>query len=978
MHSAEDYFKCLYPPNSFGSVIFCEPVESVIGYRRLATFAATDTSGIAKFAADPSRDNLYYKYNLFDETSIVARGSASIGSKTEVQSVVAFGLDIDCAEKSVQYASRAEALATLNSMPQLPSAVINSDGSAKGLHGYWFFDKPIVVMGPEHYDQLVAIARRWNRKLAELLSPFGEVDATAGLERLLRPPGALRKSGNRVTVEQLHPTRRYTLEELTLPLDTKDLEQLQKQQLFASSTNEGPRQDSDILDYLTGELGYADISNLMQAYGWSERSGAPGFWDRPEATSGAPTGEVWKVPDGRLGLTIKTPGRIRTAAVDSAGNVIDFVPEQGGWYSFEHFFVFMSTGGDTQSHWSRCAAMCREQSVNLRAQAFDSCSPINLILPSGAQKFASGEDVQKAKDKILCSTGDTGSRIFNAARQCVAYGLSDPQAVDVILEIDAQAPFGMCPLIESDIPQVLRSAEQKTRRGKDANGDDNRNFLDPERLAREVAWQLGYDWDEPKMVRLRYYREQWFHFDGCKYTAVPEMKAENLIRIGLLAALKERAEFLNALHDIEVKNAPNPDKVKPPTIPAYKTSLLKDVVSEFAFLCFTEACPEISVSAPELTEKAKAVCTDSGIAVIGETGQVELLPSDPRVFTLNSINFGFNASAACPRWLEFLEQVWPGDQASKHLLQEWFGLNIVDDTSFQKIMWIIGTPRSGKSTITSILKYLAGDGYGAVDFNTLARPHGTSALLGKRTGIISDVRATGDRMAALEKLLMISGADGVTVEPKFKTPFSEVLPVRFTIVSNEMPYLPDASSAMFSRGLFLKTSVSFQGREDRSLLGNLKEELPGIFNWAVQGLARLNCFGKFTEPQSADDLRRTAKADGNPLLELVEDFFAVGPTEQIPKDLLYRWYAEWCKFHNTRVLTSAIFHKRLNAMPGLNLQNIRPGRAQSGTFRRRTIQGIGLRKEFAGVAPEQFFLASSLSTGQVTPSFSAKPFTSVT
>ena len=53
-----------------------------------------------------------------------------------------------------------------------------------------------------------------------------------------------------------------------------------------------------------------------------------------------------------------------------------------------------------------------------------------------------------------------------------------------------------------------------------------------------------------------------------------------------------------------------------------------------------------------------------------------------------------------------------------------------------------------------------------------------------------------DMAAVAEDLLRISGEDGVTVDRKFKSHWTGRLPVRFFIVSNEIPKLPDGSAVL--------------------------------------------------------------------------------------------------------------------------------------------------------------------------------------
>lgn len=77
----------------------------------------------------------------------------------------------------------------------------------------------------------------------------------------------------------------------------------------------------------------------------------------------------------------------------------------------------------------------------------------------------------------------------------------------------------------------------------------------------------------------------------------------------------------------------------------------------------------------------------------------ELLSPTPRFFTRNTLDLEYDPGAPEPeQWLAFVEQVFP-DPLAAELLQDWFGYLVTPDTSQEKMLLLIGPPRSGKGTI---------------------------------------------------------------------------------------------------------------------------------------------------------------------------------------------------------------------------------------------------------------------------------------
>jgi putative DNA primase/helicase len=78
----------------------------------------------------------------------------------------------------------------------------------------------------------------------------------------------------------------------------------------------------------------------------------------------------------------------------------------------------------------------------------------------------------------------------------------------------------------------------------------------------------------------------------------------------------------------------------------------------------------------------------------------------------------------------------------------------------------------------------------------------------------------------------------MTIDRKFRDPWSGKLPTRFVILTNELPKFRDSSGPIANRMLILQMVKSFLGEEDRTLDERLRAELPGILLWALDGLNR--------------------------------------------------------------------------------------------------------------------------------------------
>ena len=206
------------------------------------------------------------------------------------------------------------------------------------------------------------------------------------------------------------------------------------------------------------------------------------------------------------------------------------------------------------------------------------------------------------------------------------------------------------------------------------------------------------------------------------------------------------------------------------------------------------------------------------------------LPHTPNFFTQTALPFAYDPDAPAPTsWLSFLNSIWPNDPDAIRTLQEIFGYCLTSDTKQQKIFLIVGPKRSGKGTIGRVLTALLGqENVASPTLSSLGSNFGLAPLIGKLVAIISDARLGGkaDLQVIAERLLSISGEDGLTIDRKYLPAWTGRLWTRFLILTNELPRLTDASGALASRFITLVMTESFYGREDHGLESRLAAELP--------------------------------------------------------------------------------------------------------------------------------------------------------
>jgi P4 family phage/plasmid primase-like protien len=435
-------------------------------------------------------------------------------------------------------------------------------------------------------------------------------------------------------------------------------------------------------------------------------------------------------------------------------------------------------------------------------------------------------------------------------------------------------------------------------------GPVNEAADDPHRLARLFLADHATK-DGPA---VRWWREEFHRWDRFAYRVLPDKE----VRAELAERIKREFDRIHrlALWEKEKEDADaeasgiEGEKSKPPVARKVTTRLLADVtlaLSGMTLLPGTVEQPSWLTDDEPFTPEHVLACNNTLLHLPSLADGLERCqhPLTPAFFSPNALNYDYDPAAPPPDdWLRFLDQLWPGDQQAVDTLQEWFGYCLLPDTRHHKMLFVAGPKRSGKGTIARVLRELVGDRNAcAPTLAGMGTNFGMAPLLGKTLAVISDARLSGrsDAAVVVERLLSISGEDAQTIDRKNRSHVTTRLPVRFVILTNELPRLSDASGALVGRLIVLRMTQSWFGREDTGLTQRLLGELPGILLWALEGWKRLRARGRFLQPESGGQLVRDLEDLSSPIGAFVRERCEVGPGyEEQVKDL-YRAWKGWCE-----------------------------------------------------------------------------------
>ena len=284
---------------------------------------------------------------------------------------------------------------------------------------------------------------------------------------------------------------------------------------------------------------------------------------------------------------------------------------------------------------------------------------------------------------------------------------------------------------------------------------------------------------------------------------------------------------------------------------------------------------------------------------------------NPDDFLTYKLPFEYNETATCPLFDKYLLKVVT-DESSRMVLQEFAGF-IFTKLNFEKCLVLTGSGGNGKSVFFNILNALIG----------------ADNILNYPLGLFSDEY---NRAKLTNILLNYSSEKGFDLNPDtFKTlvsgeplqarePYGKSFtirnPVKFIINCNELPRETESTEAYFRRFVIVPFDVKIT-EEDKDIdLAQkiIANELPGVFNWLLEGLNRIVKQKNFTYCEKAEKALGEFRKQADSVQLFIEEH-NYKPSDNNKETLndIYREYKTFCGDDGYKPLGKNRFSQRLES-----------------------------------------------------------------
>jgi putative DNA primase/helicase len=503
--------------------------------------------------------------------------------------------------------------------------------------------------------------------------------------------------------------------------------------------------------------------------------------------------------------------------------------------------------------------------------------------------------IQKCPDAI---SGNRGHDLtLRAACECFRFGLDDAATWRVMRSFNDHKTGG-----EQWSDKELAHKIDDARRKVEESGEFGVRLVDlqfdekvkrPEAIAAlmtDVGNAARFVRDNGARVRFCFGPNHWLIWDGRRWKRDDRGHALTLAKRTALAILDEAKRAGDDSRDRLIDWA--------------KKSQTKERLQAMLYL----AQPDVAVVPDELDVDPYAFNCKNGTIDL-RTGKLQPHSQDDLITKISLVAFDQNAS--CPRFDQFLAEIFGDDIELIGFVQRWHGYCLTGDVCEQLLPIYHGEGNNGKSVLLDTISAVMGDyaGEAPPDLLTVRKhpehPTEIADLFGMRLAIASESERGAELRVQLIKRL--TGNARLKARLMRRDYFEFARTHKLILVTNNRPIVKEDTEAVWRRLRLVPFGIVIpKDQRDPELLTKLQAEAPGILAWMVRGCVDW-CQRGLCEPATVMAATEAYRGASNSADEFLRECCVFGDNLRIASSTLADAYTAWCARRERVALQGSAF-----------------------------------------------------------------------
>jgi len=287
---------------------------------------------------------------------------------------------------------------------------------------------------------------------------------------------------------------------------------------------------------------------------------------------------------------------------------------------------------------------------------------------------------------------------------------------------------------------------------------------------------------------------------------------------------------------------------------------------------------------------------------------------DRRDFLTYQLPFAFSPGEDAPLFKKYLKRVLP-DEAKEKILAEFIAYVFIRHKTLklEKSLILYGGGANGKSVFFEIITALLGpENISSFSLQSLTNESGyqRAKITNKLLNYASEISPHMDSTIFKQ---LVSG-EPVEARLPYGEPFVLEDYAKLIFNTNELPRDVEQNEAFFRRFIIIHFEVTIPETERDPELAQkiIESELPGVFNWILEGLHRLLHQKKFTYSTAVDEMVNQYKVQSDSVQLFLQDTgYAKDIIEEIPLKIMYNEYKVYCSESGYKSCSLRVFCDRM-------------------------------------------------------------------
>lgn len=404
-----------------------------------------------------------------------------------------------------------------------------------------------------------------------------------------------------------------------------------------------------------------------------------------------------------------------------------------------------------------------------------------------------------------------------------------------------------------------------------------------------------------EIIRYSYVRKNWYFYNGKTWELDQEGKVKSLVD-EILEKMKKEPVYVTDDMDEEEAIKLHRRHLKYSRGSNGKTNMLKE-------------SQHLVPITPEQFDKDKHLLNVQNGYIDLKTGQLH--EHDKEKYFTKIASIEYTDKIDCPLWMDFLNQIFDGNQALIKYIQRAVGYSLSGSTEEQMMFILYGNGRNGKSVFLDIITEMLGN------YTTNIQPQ-TIMVKNLSNGANSDIaRLQGARLVTTTEpndgmrfdeglVKQITGGDKVTARFLYGDEFEYYPEFKLWMATNHKPIIRGTDDGIWRRMAVIPFTVQIpEHKVDKQLKYKLRREMTAILNWAVEGYQEWQRIG-LAEPQIIKNQRQEYRTEMDVVELFIEECCIRKSGERAKASDLYSVYSSWAKDNNQYLMSNTKFGKEMS------------------------------------------------------------------